>query len=103
MAIEKSAKEKYLNSLTQNYMDKLFYFSLKKTGNSFEAENLAQDILFNVVTSLERGNKPETFEAWVWGIARNRYNVWARNGIIETNCLLNRILAIMKFQTIQLI
>ena len=79
MAIEKSAKEKYLNSLTQNYMDKLFYFSLKKTGNSFEAENLAQDILFNVITSLERGNKPENFEAWIWGIARNRYNVWARN------------------------
>ena len=79
MAIEKSVQEEYLNSLTQNYMDKLFYFSLKKTGNSFEAENLAQDILFNVITSLERGNKPENFEAWIWGIARNRYSVWAKN------------------------
>ena len=79
MAIEKSVKEEYLNSLTQNYMDKLFYFYLKKTGNSFEAENLTSDILLNVITSLERGNKPENFEAWVWGIARNRYSVWAKN------------------------
>lgn len=78
MAIEKSVKEEYLNSLTQNYMDKLFYFSLKKTGNSFEAENLVQDILLNIITSLERGNEPENFEAWVWGIARNRYSVWAK-------------------------
>ena len=79
MAIEKSVKEGYLNSLTQNYMDKLFYFCLKKTGSSFEAENLAQDILLNIITSLERGNEAENFEAWVWSIARNRYSVWARN------------------------
>ena len=78
MAIEKSVKDECLNSLTQNYMDKLFYFSLKKTGNSFEAENLAQDILLNIISSLERGNELENFEAWVWGIARNRYSVWAK-------------------------
>ncbi len=77
MAIEKLVKEEYLNSLTQNYMDKLFYFSLKKTGNSFEAENLTSDILLNIITSLERGNAPENYEAWIWGIARNRYSVWA--------------------------
>ena len=79
MAIEKSVKEEYLNSLTQNYMDKLFYYCLKKTGNGFEAENLTSDILLNIITSLERGNEPEIFEAWIWGIARNRYSVWARN------------------------
>ena len=79
MAIEKSMKEEYLNSLTQNYKDKLFYFCLKKTGNSFEAENLTSDILLNIITSLERGNEPKNFEAWFWGIARNRYSVWARN------------------------
>ena len=78
MAIEKSVKEEYLNSLTQNYMNKLFYFCLKKTENSFEAENLTSDILLNIITSLERGNEPENFEAWVWGIARNRYSVWAK-------------------------
>jgi len=78
MAIEKSVKEEYLNLLTQKYMDMLFYFSLKKTGDSFEAENLAQDILLNIITSLEKGNEPINFEAWVWGIARNRYSVWAK-------------------------
>ena len=40
MAIEKSVKEEYLNLLTQNYMDKPFYFCLKKTTNSFESDNI---------------------------------------------------------------
>ncbi len=73
------APRELLNLLTENYMNKLFYFSLKKTGDSLEAENLTSDILLNIITSLERGNKPENFEAWVWGIARNRYSVWAKN------------------------
>ncbi len=79
MAIEKSVKEEYLHSLTHVYMDRLFYFCLKKTGNSLEAENLTSDILLNIIASLERGNEPGNFEAWVWGIARNRYSVWAKN------------------------
>ncbi len=78
MAIEKTVKETYLNSLTQNYMDRLFYFCLKRTGNSFEAENLTSDILLNIITSLERGNKPDNFDAWVWGVARNCYIIWAK-------------------------
>lgn len=70
--------DSFVNELTKNYMDKLFYFCLKKTGDSFEAENLTSDILLNIVSSLERGDKPNCFSAWVWQIARNRYSVWAK-------------------------
>ena len=69
------------NSLTkdfsENYMEKIFYFCLKKTGNNNEAENLTQDIALNILTELNKGNIPEKFHAWVWKIARNRYSVWA--------------------------
>ena len=89
MAINNSVKEAYLNSLTENYMDKLFYFYLKKTGTSCEAENLTSDILLNIITSIERGNTPEVFDAWVWGIARNRYSVWAKGKHIQNRLFVN--------------
>ncbi len=71
-------KTNLLNTLAHDYTDRLFYFCLRKTGNSFEAENLTSDILLNVITSLQNGSEPQNFEAWFWQIARNRYCRWAK-------------------------
>lgn len=62
---------------TGRYMEKLFYFCLKKTGNETEAQDLTQDIVLNILTALNKGIVPLCFSAWVWRIARNRYVVWA--------------------------
>jgi len=70
-------KEEMIREFTDQYTGSLFYFCLRKTGNSYEAEDLASDIALNVLTSLSRGNIPANFSAWVWQIARNRYSVWA--------------------------
>ena len=78
MAIDQATKQMYIDVLTKEYMDKLFYFALKKTGDSYEAENLTSDILENILAALERGNRPEHFSGWVWGIARHRYAAWAK-------------------------
>lgn len=59
------------------YMEKVFYFCLKKTGDRREAEDLAQDISLNVLVQLKKGNQPRDFSAWVWAIARNCYSRWA--------------------------
>ena len=63
----------------ENYMEKLFYFCLKKTGNNTEAEDLTQDIALQIITALNKGTIPTSFSAWVWQIARNRYSVWAED------------------------
>lgn len=70
-------EQRYIDALTNEYMPKLYYFCLKKTGNSIEAENLTSDILVNILSSLNRGNIPVNFRGWVWQIARNRYCLWA--------------------------
>lgn len=62
---------------THDCMGKLFYFCLKKTGNSHEAEDLTQDISLCVFSELNKGTIPRHFSAWVWRIAKNRYSVWA--------------------------
>ncbi len=66
-----------VNEFTRQYTEKLFYFCLKKTGNSFDAEDLASDIAVNILTALKKGFLPENFPAWMWQIARNRYSKWA--------------------------
>ena len=80
----KQTKDVLIGDFTENYMEKLFYFCLKKTGNRNEAENLASDIILNILTSLDRGNIPVNFSAWVWQIARNRYSVWAAKKHLKT-------------------
>lgn len=63
--------------LANDYMEKLFYYCLKKTGNTVEAEELSSDIILNVLISLNKGTKPENFNAYFWKIANNRYSFWA--------------------------
>lgn len=72
-----SMSEKLVTEFTENYLGKIFYFCLKKTGNGDSAEELMQDIALNIIVSLNKGIIPEHFSAWVWKIARNRYALWA--------------------------
>ncbi|MBD5529443.1 MAG: sigma-70 family RNA polymerase sigma factor [Lachnospiraceae bacterium] len=72
-----SMRDRLVSEFAENYMEKLFYFCLKKTGSSTEAEDLTQDIALNILTALNKGTTPTSFSAWVWQIARNRYSVWA--------------------------
>ena len=69
--------EVLIKDFAENYMEKLFYFCLKKTGSHTEAEDLTQDIALNIITALNHGTWPESFSGWVWQIARNRYSRWA--------------------------
>ena len=66
-----------IKEFTENYMEKLFYFCLKKTGGTDEAEELTQEISLNIFSALNKGSVPTNFSAWVWKIARNRYSMWA--------------------------
>ena len=70
-------RDRLVAEFVKEYMEKLFYFCLRKTGDRADAEDLTQDIALNVLTALHRGTVPTDFSAWVWQIARNRYAAWA--------------------------
>lgn len=61
----------------KDYLETMFYFYLKKTGNSHDAEDLTQETAFHILHALAHGTVPTCFSAWVWQIARNQYRVWA--------------------------
>ena len=71
-------RDRLMGEFAEQYMEKLFYFCIKKTGSQIEAEDLTQDIALQVITALHKGTMPNSFSAWVWQIARNRYSVWAK-------------------------
>lgn len=62
-------------TFANEYLGKVFYFCLKKTGNDADAEELSSDICYEVLASLKNGAVPEIFDAWVWTVARRR---WAK-------------------------
>ncbi len=66
-----------INLYLESYMEKVFYFCLKKTANSNEAEDLSSDISMCIFAQIKKGIIPENFSAWVWKIANNRYCLWA--------------------------
>ena len=82
------SRDQMLGEFAEHYMEKLFYFCLKKTGNHIEAEDLTQDIALQIITVLNKGTIPTSFSAWIWQIARNRYSVWAIAK--HHRCLLHR-------------
>lgn len=66
-----------INKIAQEYMGKLYYFSLKKTSITADAEDLTQEILTEVFAALAKGQEPDDLNPWIWKIARNRYARWA--------------------------
>ena len=79
MSDKMTMRDRFINEFAENYIEKIFYFCLKKTGDKDEAEELMQDIAVNILTALNSGMVPAGFSAWVWQIARNRYARWAKN------------------------
>ncbi len=62
---------------TGEYLSKIFYFCLKKTGNEQDAAELAGDISLQVVQALSKGTEPDQFDVWLWAVVRNRWARWA--------------------------
>ena len=58
-------RDRLLREFAEHYMEKLFYFCLKKTGSHAEAEDLTQDIALAVISALNKGQIPTSFSAWV--------------------------------------
>ena len=68
--------EALMEQYAADYMEKVYYFCLRKCGDPFEAEDLASEITYEVMAALRKGILPRSFAGWVWRIARNRYSRW---------------------------
>jgi len=77
-------KNEQLNIITDRYLPAFFTFAMSKLGNSADAEELAQEIAFQCVDAIHRGNIRSNFDAYIWSIAHNTYKRWCRKSRLST-------------------
>ncbi len=65
-----------VNRILQDYIDKIFAFALKRTMNRVDAEDLAQDIVFEILRSASSLKDEKAFHGWLWSIAKNTWKRW---------------------------
>lgn len=69
----------HLETIIQTYSRPIFGYSLKRTGNRQDAEDLAQDILLEVIKSITSSSREiKDQDAYIWSIARYTLANWIR-------------------------
>ena len=54
------------------YVESILRFCKKRLNNSYDAEDLAGDIILHVLSGMKK-YEIKSLDAWVWRIAHNRY------------------------------
>lgn len=73
-------------TLVARYQQAVFHIAYYKSGNCFDAEDLAQDVFLAAFRSLPSLKDPESFSSWLFGIAHNRCHKWfhrERNKVLK--------------------
>lgn len=74
-----STNKDLINYAIHKNLEAIFGFSMKRTSNRHDAEDLTQDIITEVYGSrlkLKCYEGPEALEGWIWAIARHTYCKW---------------------------
>lgn len=67
----------------------IFSYCMAKTPTREEAEDLSQDILYELMKSAENIRDDKAFYAFMWAVAGNVYKQWYRKKLKNTTCELN--------------
>lgn len=66
-------KQDLLKYFDDDLLDKLFGFCYARTNDSYEAEELCSDILYELVKAANSGGELENAYSFIWRVARNVY------------------------------
>lgn len=59
------------------YTKQIYGWSIKRTGNHYEAEDLSQQIMLEALSSIEKLRDEKAFYGWLWTLANNVYKRWS--------------------------
>ena len=68
-----------------NSMNSIFAFSLARTNNATEAEDLSQQIITELLSSANSLKDVNAFFGWMWSVAKNTYGKYSRQRAKERN------------------
>ena len=71
----------------------IFSYCMAKTPTREEAEDLSQDILYELIKSAKNIRDDNAFYAFMWGVAGNVYKQWYRKKLQNNTCELTEDVA----------
>ena len=74
-----------IEQLVAENMKSVFGFALTRLGNVIEAEDLASDILYEIIRSVQNLKSEESFYGFMWRIAENTYADYLRKKSKKAN------------------
>ena len=83
MSIDNAQTTDIVETVVANYLGKLFAFSLARTGNREDAEDLCQDIVAEIIYSASTIRQPKALHGWMWAVARNTHVRWVRKRTLD--------------------
>lgn len=82
-----------LEILENEYLKLFFAFSITRTDNRIDAEDLSAEICYQCVTAINKGKINENFNAYLWSIAHNTYKRFIKNKnkvvLLDNNYMMN--------------
>ena len=69
-------KDLLIKNIEINYLKPIFGFAMKRTYSEEEAEELASEIVYQIILTIHRIEEIKHFEGFVWGVAQNTYKKW---------------------------
>lgn len=71
------------SKIIEKYMNTIYAYARKRTFSTYEAEELAADIMYEIVKSINTIKDQSRFEAWMWGLADNVVKTFRRKMLKE--------------------
>lgn len=82
-------EELLIDKLLTEYLDKIYFYSIKRTSCVNDAEDLSQTILMEIIINFKKGIIPENFDYYVWKIVKNQYAKFIKYRVKERKNLIN--------------
>lgn len=67
------SNDELISLLKEEYLSKIFGFSVMKTHNRTDAEDLSQDIALQIIRAIKAGKEIENFNAFVWSVSNHTF------------------------------
>ena len=77
MSRQEEIQKEIIEKITDS-MKSIFSFSLARTDNATEAEDLSQQIITELLVSCHRLKDIKAFYGWMWSVAKNTYSKYIR-------------------------
>ena len=74
-----------MDAIYDEYFDKIYNWSIKKTNNKEDAEDLTNSVFLTIFEYFNKDIKVEKLENLIWKIAYNLWSTKAKNYIKEKN------------------